>query len=51
MMKGVEYSALAVTFEEVRFRRATFLTREKDAQLTIMIQRGEMTEIVQLFLV
>lgn len=40
MMLGVDHTQLAVTFEEIRLKRATFLTRE-ESHLTIMIQRGE----------
>lgn len=40
MMLGVDHSQLAVTFEEIRLKRATFLTRD-ESHLTVMIQRGE----------
>jgi hypothetical protein len=40
MMFGVEQSKFAVTFEDIKLHRATFLTREEETNLTISIQRG-----------
>ena len=42
MMMGVEQSKLSVTFYDVRLVRATFLSRDQETQLTVMIQRGEL---------
>lgn len=39
MMMGVDFQDLAVTFEDIKLKRATFLTRD-ESHLTVMIQRG-----------
>lgn len=41
MMMATEQSKMPVTFTDVRFLRATFLAKNKETQLTIVIQRGE----------
>lgn len=43
MMMGVDCQDLAVTFEDIKLKRATFLTRD-ESHLTVMIHRGNFSE-------
>lgn len=48
MMQGVHFENLAVTFEEVKFLRATSLQKTQDITLSISIHRGKKTLTNQL---
>lgn len=40
MMRGMQQERLAVMFEDVKFLRATQLTKEQNAEMTVSIHRG-----------